>query len=78
MHDVLISNRGQIVLPAAVRRALGLRPGMRVHVQVEGGKATVTPALVAPTSNLAEIQNLLRYDGPAVPVDAMRVTDYRD
>jgi AbrB family looped-hinge helix DNA binding protein len=78
MDAVLISTKGQIVLPVAVRRALGLKPGMRVHVQVDGRKATVTPVAPAPTSSLKDIQDLLHYDGPSVPIEAMRVTDYRD
>lgn len=78
MDAVLISTKGQIVLPVAVRRALGLKPGMRVHVQVEGRRATVTPAPETTPSSLAEIQKLLRYEGPPVPLNAMRVTDYRD
>ncbi|MFY7917421.1 MAG: AbrB/MazE/SpoVT family DNA-binding domain-containing protein [Rubrivivax sp.] len=36
---VLISTKGQIVLPVAVRTALGLKPGMRVQVKVEGKRA---------------------------------------
>lgn len=78
MDAVLISTKGQIVLPVAVRRALGLKPGMRVHVRVDGSKATVTPVAPAPTSSLRDIQDLLRYDGPSVPIEAMRVTDYQD
>ena len=33
MSAVLISTKGQIVLPVAVRKALGLTPGMRVNVK---------------------------------------------
>jgi AbrB family looped-hinge helix DNA binding protein len=36
MSAVLISTKGQIVLPVAVRKALGLTPGMRVNVKVNG------------------------------------------
>jgi AbrB family looped-hinge helix DNA binding protein len=77
MSAVLISTKGQIVLPIAVRRALGLKPGMRVDVRVDGKKALLTPAPVKKTVSLQEIQSLLKYDGAPVPVDAMRVTDYK-
>ena len=76
MSSVLISTKGQIVLPVAVRRALGLKPGMRVNVKVQGKKALLTPAPEKKTVNLQEIQALLNYDGPVVPVRALRVTDY--
>jgi AbrB family looped-hinge helix DNA binding protein len=78
MGAVLVSTKGQIVLPIAVRKALGLKPGMRVEVRVEGKAARITPAPPRNTATLAEIQAILEYEGPRVPVSDMRVTDYRD
>ena len=77
MGAVLISTKGQIVLPVAVRAALGLKPGMRVNVKVDGKKALITRAPEKKTVSLRHIQSLLKYDGPAIPVSAMRVTDYK-
>jgi AbrB family looped-hinge helix DNA binding protein len=77
MGTVLISTKGQIVLPVAVRKALGLKPGMRVSVKVEGKRALLTPAPAAKTTSLKAIQSLLNYDGPVVPLSAMRVTNYK-
>jgi AbrB family looped-hinge helix DNA binding protein len=77
MSAVLISTKGQIVLPLAVRKALGLTPGMRVNVKVNGKSALITPAPTKKTVSLKEIQSLLKYDGPAVAVGDMRVTDYK-
>ena len=77
MSTVLISTKGQIVLPVAVRKALGLKPGMRVSVKVHGKKALLAPAPAKKTVSLQEIQALLKYEGPVVPVSAMRVTDYK-
>ena len=77
MSAVLISTKGQIVLPIAVRRALGLKPGMRVNVKLDGRKALITPSAPKKTASLQEIQSLLQYDGPTLPVSAMRVTDYK-
>lgn len=77
-HDVgavLISTKGQIVLPVAVRTALGLKPGMRVNVKVNGKNALIAPAPEKRTVSLQQIQSLLQYEGPTVPVSAMRVTD---
>lgn len=36
-----IGERGQITIPKAVRRELGLRPGMRMEVSVENGAVTL-------------------------------------
>ena len=77
MDAVLISTKGQIVLPIAVRKALGLKPGMRVNVKLDGKRALLTPAPAQAKSSLQAIQSLLKYDGPVVPVSAMRVTDYK-
>lgn len=77
MSAVLISTKGQIVLPVAVRKALGLTPGMRVNVKISGKSAQITPAPSKKTVSLKEIQSLLKYDGPAIAVSDMRVTDYK-
>ena len=77
MDSVLISTKGQIVLPVAVRRALGLKPGMRVNVKLDGKHARITPAPAEKTATLRELQELLKYEGPTVPISKMRVTDYK-
>jgi AbrB family looped-hinge helix DNA binding protein len=78
MSAVLISTKGQIVLPVAVRKALGLKPGMRVEVKLDGKGARLTPAPAKKTTTLEEIQALLDYSGPVVPISAMRVTGYKE
>lgn len=78
MAAVLVSTKGRIVLPAAVRKALGLKPGMRVDIRVDGNSARITPAPVKHTVKLAEIQAILAYSGRRVAVKEMRVTDYED
>ena len=77
MDAVLMPTKGQAVVPIAVRKALGLKPGMRVSMVLDGKRAVLPPAPAAATSSLEQLQALLRYDGPAVPVAEMRVTDYR-
>lgn len=78
MSAVLVSTKGQIVLPASVRKALGLKPGMRVDIRVEGKGARITPAPVKRTVALEEIQAILKYSGPRVPIEDMQVTGYKD
>ncbi len=78
MSAVLVSTKGQIVLPTAVRKALGLKPGMRVDIRVEGKGARITRAPVKNTAKFAEIQAILKYAGPRIAVKDMRVTDYKD
>jgi AbrB family looped-hinge helix DNA binding protein len=78
MSAVLVSTKGQIVLPVAVRKALGLKPGMRVDIRIDGKGARITPAPAKKAVKLEDIQALLKYSGPKVTIEDMRVTDYRD
>ena len=77
MGTVLISNKRQNVLPIAVRRALGLKPGMRVEVRLEGRHARISPAASKNPVGLQEIQERLTYGGPTVSISALRVTRYK-
>lgn len=40
-NDVILAERGQIVIPKEARDALGLKPGMRLSVSVEGGRLLI-------------------------------------
>ena len=39
--DVTLAERGQIVIPKEVRDALGLKPGARLQLSVEGGRLLI-------------------------------------
>jgi AbrB family looped-hinge helix DNA binding protein len=41
--ETKVSTKGQIVLPAPVRRKLGLRPGDSLDVSAEEGRIVLTP-----------------------------------
>lgn len=43
-----VSPRGQVTLPASVRKALGLKPGDILLVEVEEGRVVLEPARVLP------------------------------
>ena len=45
---VRLSPRGQVTLPALVRKALGLEPGDNLVISVEGDRAVIEPAVVVP------------------------------
>ena len=85
MNTVLISTKGQIVLPVSVRSALGLKPGMRVNVEVDGKSARLTSASESASASasakktvtLTEIQALLQYRGPVVAIATMRADRYK-
>lgn len=62
------------MLPVAVRKVLGLKPGMRVNIEVDRKAARITLASTTAAATLEDVQSILRYDGPRVAIDKMRVT----
>jgi len=38
-----ISTKGQLVIPADIRKALGIRPGTKISLTVEGGRIILRP-----------------------------------
>ena len=38
----LVGAKGQIVIPASIRKAMGLEPGQRVNVRLDGGAVVLT------------------------------------
>ena len=43
MAIVTTSAKGQVVIPAAIRRKIGLSPGQKVDVMVQGGDVVIRP-----------------------------------
>ncbi len=77
MSAVLVSTKGQVVIPISVRKALGLKPGMRVDIRIQGKAALITPAPPGSRAKLSDIQAAIDYSGRRVAVKHMRVTDYK-
>lgn len=78
MNSSLISTKGQIVLPVAIRRALGLKPGMRVEVLMDGKGARIVRAPSRNGVKLADIQALFTKPSGTVATKEPRVTNYQD
>ena len=38
-----VSTKGQVVLPSAIRRKLGLQPGDSLEAKIESGRVVLTP-----------------------------------
>lgn len=45
-ESVMISNRGQITLPAVIRKRLGIKPGGMVVLEERNGEVVLRPAVV--------------------------------
>jgi AbrB family looped-hinge helix DNA binding protein len=42
-----VSSKGQLVIPAAIREALGIEPGTRVAIRQEGSRLILEPQTLA-------------------------------
>ncbi len=45
-ETLIVSNRGQITLPAEMRKHLGIAPGSALIIEVRGGELSLKPAAV--------------------------------
>lgn len=59
MPDATLSSKHQLVLPAAVRKQLDIKPGDQIDVQVEGDKAVLRKAPKSYVQALVEISGPL-------------------
>ncbi|MGO8935253.1 MAG: AbrB/MazE/SpoVT family DNA-binding domain-containing protein [Terracidiphilus sp.] len=50
----VVSTKGQMVIPAAIREALGIEPGTRVAVRQEGAVVVLRPETLAAKLSLIE------------------------
>jgi AbrB family looped-hinge helix DNA binding protein len=48
LFRVTMSSRGQVVIPAELRRRLGLSPGSRLHLHESGAKVILVPEMADP------------------------------
>lgn len=62
--SLIVSSKGQITLPAAMRRAIGLGGNAVVTAEQQGGRIVLTPAMVVETDSYADadIQAWVRAD----------------
>ena len=67
MSTLLVSSKGQIVLPAALRRRLGLGAGTRleVHEEADGLKLRVVRPM--PVTDLAGLAGMVKAPANGVP-----------
>lgn len=64
MSAAIVSPKGQVVIPAEIRKQLGITPGSLVNVSVQGGAVRIALERPVKASTHAEGFGLLRYRGP--------------
>lgn len=61
--QTLVSTKYQVVIPKAVRRKIGLKPGQRMNVVLSGEQIVLSPFVVGqklnwPSDHLKKLKNL--------------------
>ncbi|MFY9974683.1 MAG: AbrB/MazE/SpoVT family DNA-binding domain-containing protein [Chromatiaceae bacterium] len=64
MSSVTVSDKGQVVIPAAIRRRLGIAPGSRLDFELEGDSIRVRLCKSIPPSRAEDGYGLLRCNLP--------------
>ncbi len=72
MTTTTLSTKGQIVIPLAVRRALGWKAGDRFEVEQRDDTIVLRAVRAIPRTTLEEVLGYLKYEGPAKTIDEMQ------
>jgi len=67
MSTVTVSDKGQVVIPAAIRRRLGIAPGSKLDFELEGDNIRIRLRKVIPPARAKEGYGLLRCELPREP-----------
>lgn len=67
MSTLLVSSKGQIVLPAAIRRRLGLGPGARLEVLEESDGIRLRLVRAVNTTDVGELAGSVKASSRGVP-----------
>jgi AbrB family looped-hinge helix DNA binding protein len=61
----IVSTKGQLVIPAAIREELGIEPGTRVAIRREGAELVLRPETLAAKLRLIEKMHGCTAGGPS-------------
>jgi AbrB family looped-hinge helix DNA binding protein len=68
---VTLSSKGQLVIPADLRRLLGIGPGSRLSLKLEGKGLHMAVGPGRKTGTASEVIGCSGYRGPRIPIEAM-------
>jgi AbrB family looped-hinge helix DNA binding protein len=73
---VTVSEKGQLVIPAEIRRLLGITAGTRLNVVPDAGGFRALVDDARKTKSAADCVGIAGYTGPAISVEKMDVAQY--
>jgi AbrB family looped-hinge helix DNA binding protein len=77
-QTTVVSTKGQVILPKAVRQSQNWPPGTRLIVEETYDGVLLRPEPVLQPTAVEEVSGILKWDGPAFTVEEMdeAVEDY--
>jgi AbrB family looped-hinge helix DNA binding protein len=72
MPTVTVSEKGQVVIPAAIRKGLGIKPGAELEFELEGTSIRVSLRHSVPKADIDSGYGLLRAKPSAKPRDLLQ------
>lgn len=69
MHNATVTSKGQTTIPKEVRDGLGLQPQDKLNFTLLPDGTVI---MRAKKRQLAELQGIAGYKGPAIPVEEMK------
>lgn len=67
MQTVTVSEKGQVVIPVAIRRSLGIKPGTELGFELEGASIRVSLRIPVPTSQIEDGYGMLQAKATRAP-----------
>ena len=67
----VLSTKGQVIVPAAIRRAQGWRPGARLVVEETPEGVLLRTAPLFPVTRPEDVYGRLAHDGPPMTLEEM-------
>ena len=70
-QTTVLSTKGQVILPKAIRDRLNWRPGAKLVVEETGMGVAIRLESPYPPSRLEDVIGILKYDGPPISIEEM-------
>jgi antitoxin PrlF len=64
MEQLTVSTKGQVVIPIDIRQKLGIGPGSKVTVSIQGDDVLISREKTRPASDVRAGSGMLKYRGP--------------
>ena len=74
----VVSTKGQVILPKAIRDRMRWSPGTRLTVEQTGDGVLLKAAPLFPETDLDSVCGMLKHDGPALSIEDMDAAVLRE